>query len=530
MSAGGSSNPLRQQMINMMYLVLTALLALNVSADILKAFALVNKGLDKTNISYEDKTKLTMASFAKLYELDHKKAADFYANAQNAQKTADQYFNYIQSVKEVIATRSEGWVEGSGKTAVLDDKNLETSTHYFLKEKVNGVEGWHGQKLHDSLNAFVDAMKKCLNGNINAVQFKIDTDPPKKAKDGTTKTWAEYYWEGVPSIAAITELTKFQNDIRNAEAEVTNWNYKQVGAEEQHFDNLIAMINSENPTVSAGAKYKADIVLGAYNSTVIPEIEVNGRMLSPDQIKDGVGKYEIIAGGGGEQKVAVKIFVKDPKTGQKKAYTQETSYQVFSGGATISADKMNMLYIGLPNPISAAASGFTPAQTHVNISGGGSFGKDPSQKGEGHYILKPDGSQREITVKVSVTMSDGSTKQMGQSVYRVRKIPHPEVLFGTKNGGAISRGEIATVNLISAGLGEGFAFEGLKYNVNNYTLAISPKSGQAYMEQVQGNRITGNSRSHLASVHTGDLIVIANVDATGPGGKVILSGVTLPVK
>ncbi len=522
MSAGGSVNPLRQQMINMMYLVLMALLALNVSADILKAFALVNRGLVKTNEDYSAKNKKTMTSFDEIYALDKVKAQKYYDRAKEAQTQSEMMYNYLQHIKDIIASRCGGWVD-ENHTMIEDDKNLETSTHYFLPDREN-----HGIKLKDSLVNYIKTMSALTDGTI---PIKIDVNPPAKKKDeDKAKSWEEYYWEGVPSIAAITELTKFQNDIKTAEGEVTNYNLIAVGAKEQHFNSLIAMISSETPTVSSGQTYKADIVLGAYNTTVTPRIEVNGNMLPPDKISGGEGHYQTTASGQGEQQINVKIFVKNPKNGKDTFYTTSTKYQVFTGGATISADKMNMLYIGLDNPISAAAAGFTPAQTSVTTTGGGSFKPDPSQHAQGHYILKPDGSAREITVNVSVKMADGTSKKMGSQTYRVRPVPHPEVLFGTKTGGAISRGEIATVSMINAGLGAGFAFEGLKYIVNSYTFAIAPKSGPAHFLHVNGSRITPECRNFLAQVHTGDLVIIADVNCQGPGGKLVISGPTLTVK
>src|SRR6185437_411415 len=330
MSAGGSVNPLRQQMINMMYLVLMALLALNVSADILKAFALVNKGLEKTNQDYDVKNALTMASFQKVYELDRAKAQKYYTNANNAKKESEMMYSYIQGIKQTIANRSEGWTDDT-KTAIVDDKNLETSLQYFLEEP-RKASVHHGTLLRDSLKAYIKTMQGYLD-NPNAVPIKIDiNDPPKKKDEDKAKSWEEYYWEGVPSIAAITELTKFQNDIRTVEGEVTSYNLRAVGAEEQHFNSLIAMVSSETPTVSAGQTYKADIVLGAYNTTVVPRIEVNGNMLPESKIQGGVGKYEATAGGQGEQEVKVKIYVKNPKTGKDTFYTTSTTYQVFKIG------------------------------------------------------------------------------------------------------------------------------------------------------------------------------------------------------
>jgi hypothetical protein len=207
--------------------------------------------------------------------------------------------------------------------------------------------------------------------------------------------------------------------------------------------------------------------------------------------------------------------------------TASTKYQVFTGSATIAADKMNMLYIGLENPMSISVPGFSDAQTIVNFGPGAGARKT----GPGKYILKPDGSNRLIKVTVAAKMPDGSTKQMGSQEYRVRKVPNPEVLFGTKSGGVISRGELLTVSQVNAGLGEGFAFEGLKYNVTGYTFAMSPKAGgNSYFENVSGNRITGSIRAKLQNARPGDMIVIAQVDVMGPGGKKMLNGTNFTVR
>src|SRR5665213_777434 len=186
MSAGGSVNPLRQQMINMMYLVLMALLALNVSADILKAFAVVNKGLDKTNVNYEQKNAITMAQFEDLLKVDKGAAVKYYDNAVKAREQSEKMFNYLESVKDAIANRSGGWAKGMDKATVFEDDNLEASTRYFINDG-------HASKLRDSLKAFVAGMKTLLD-EPDAIPIRIDTDDPGMAVNGEKKTWASYYW------------------------------------------------------------------------------------------------------------------------------------------------------------------------------------------------------------------------------------------------------------------------------------------------------------------------------------------------
>ena len=525
-----SGNPLRQKMINMMYLVLTALLALNVSADILKAFGLVNKGLGDTNDSYAKKTTLTMESFKKLRDLDPKKAEVFYNNAVKAKELAAKMYDYIDGLKEHIAKEAEGWLpklDDNGnevansvdKKSVKNDQDLEVAVHYFVLEK-------KGDELRAKLTQFDKDMKALAmtKDGKPAVEFKLAIGNPPK-KEGVAKTWPEYYFEGVPAVAAITLLTSFQNDVRNAEAEITNYNYKQVGAEEQHFDNLLAIVSSETPSVNVGDKYKAEIILGAYNSTQNPVMKVNG---SPIQVKDGKGSYETQGNSPGEQNLKVSIEVKDPKTNAMKAYTTDAKYQVYKGQATISADKMNMLYTGLDNPISVSVPGFRPDQISASSSGA-ALRPDP-KAGAGHYYINPPVGFRGL-IKISVSVkTDGGTKPMGAMEYRVRPVPKPEILLGSKTGGPISRGELNTVSFLAAGLGESFAFEGLNYTVTSYTMVYAPRSGNAKFVNASGNRITPEAKAMFTNAKPGDKIIFTEVGAKGPVGEKKVNGPAFDIR
>jgi gliding motility-associated protein GldM len=425
----------------------------------------------------------------------------------------------------MMATKADGWKEGSNKTGVENDQDLEIAEHYFVTDD----KGKNGKALRDRLVKFQEDMKKLLidedgKPTPEAVKFEIDTRPEFVAHDGTKKEWHEYYFGGVPVIAAITEITKFQNDVRNAQSEVTNHLYKQIGAADVKFDNIIPIVSSSTPAVYQGGKYKAEIYLGAYSSTQQFQAIVNGQNL---KVENGKALYEATANGTGSQKVDVKIIYKDAK-GNPVTLPISSEYQVFTGQATISADQMNVLYRGLDNPMSVSVPGFSDAQTMVNFGG-----LPNSKKGPGKFSVKPTASTSpKVTVSVSVKMPDGGTKSMGSREYRVRNIPRAEVLFGGKPGGPISKGEIMTVRQISAGLGPEFAFEGLKYAVLGYTIVISPRAGgQApYIENITGNQISGNAKNRLQSVRTGDIIVIANVQVNGPAGKQTLVGTSLTVK
>jgi hypothetical protein len=187
---------------------------------------------------------------------------------------------------------------------------------------------------------------------------------------------------------------------------------------------------------------------------------------------------------------------------------------------------MNMFYIGIENPVSVKVEGYSDSLVAVRIDGGGTVRKDA----EGVYMIKPDGSNRLITIRASIKTNGQGEKKVMEKPYRVRKIPHPEVLIGTKSGGAVTLSELNNISQINAGLGEGFAFEGLRYTVNSYTIIITHQESGNYIEEVNGNKINARTADEFKNVKPGDYITVTNVDATGPAGKVLLGGTTLKVK
>ncbi|MDQ3072054.1 MAG: gliding motility protein GldM, partial [Bacteroidota bacterium] len=508
--AGGSANPLRQQMINMMYLVLTALLALNISTDILKAFALVNSGLEKTNISFNDKNAVTYKQIAKLYADDAVKNDTIYKNSQRVKQAADSMYNFIDQLKEEIAKQAGGWVMIDGKkTTVVKADEREIGTNYFINEE-------HGDVFYNKLKAYVATLQNQVypeDKGKGRVNVDIPLDQTYTRPDGVVLPWVKYYFEDIPAIAVITELTQFQNSVRNGEAELVRYLFSKSGETDFKFDNLQAIVSSTTPFVLQGQEYTAEIFLGAYSSTQNPTITVNGQQL---QVAGGKATYKVKAQGTGEKPVNAVITVKDPKGGTT-SYDFKTAYQVFTGQATISAEKMNMLYIGLKNPISVSVAGYTPDQIIASCPGVAWSGS------RGQYMATPSASSpREVFVNVSVKGAGGKTISMGRSNYRVRPVPKPFVMFGSKDGTAssITRGELSTVSFITATLGISFAFEGLNYTVTSYGIALSPKTSAGgatlYQETVSGNRLPGNVKAKLSSARPGDMILLYDVKAKGP--------------
>ncbi|MDZ4840336.1 MAG: gliding motility protein GldM [Bacteroidota bacterium] len=515
-----SGNPQRQKMINMMYLVLTALLALNVSADILKAFGLVNRGLGNTITGLTSKNDFIMGQFKTLKD-NNPKAAEPYDDAIKAQQISATMIAYLGKVKDDIAKEAEGWdyeQYPGEKVTVLKESDLEAPHRYFIEEK----KGQNGIDLLAKLKQFNVDMAK-LNGGVIAIDT-VSLKSTFKEKDGTKKKWAEYYFEGKPSIAAITLLTKFQTDVKASEADALQFNIKRVGATDFKFDQVKPMVSINTPSLNVGGKFEAQISLGAYDSKSSPIVKVGGRVIP---VKDGVAIYNETANGMGTKNINGEIVVKSPIAGEKdKVYKFETSYQVFTGGATISADKMNMLYVGLDNPISISAAGFRPDQVNASATGAALV-----KKGNGAYVIKPLSiNTREIVINVAVN-DNGTSRQMGKAVYRVRNVPKPEILLGSKQPGPISRGELTIVSQVNAGYGESFAFEGLGINVTSFTFVHAKRAGGTpYFETVTGNRVTGGMRNAFQGAKPGDVIVISEVSTVSAGASKKSNGGSWTVK
>jgi gliding motility-associated protein GldM len=266
-------------------------------------------------------------------------------------------------------------------------------------------------------------------------------------------------------------------------------------------------------------------MLVAFDSKQANEVIINGKSFMPT---DGVVKYEQQVSGNGEQTIKGHINVVG-KDGTKEVPFDPVTFNVFTGGATISADKMNVLYIGLDNPMSISVPGFPPDRTIASASGAGVSLKKVSGN-QYHCIVSTRG---EISVNVTVKMDDGTSKSMGSAKFRVRKIPTPQAQLGQ-----ITSGSNETVGTIRANagrvygsLGEGFAYEDVKYSVLGFNIMVVPKRGEPRPPvQNQGAALTGAAQSLVNGIRSGDKILIFDISAKGPDGNKKLTPVIIDVR
>lgn len=510
----------RQLMINLMYLVLTALLALNVSSEILNAFRIVNNSILRSNESIEGKTTNAMKNFDSALEDDKvktnpaklKKIQDAKTQAEQAQTITKSVIGILDGYIKRIEDGAGGYIEEGGVQKLKKESDLDVATYMMVEQK-------EGDKLKDILNKFKDDITGVLPDSLDEERktFKdgipINTDD-LKTKDGV-KSWAFANFHSVPAVAAITILNKYKNDVKNTESAIIDklftLAYKEQKSQQLIFDSYAALVAAENGYIMQGQTYEAKIMLGAFSKKVNNlSITVGGQNLP---VVDGVATYKVQASGLGEKSYSGKATFVNPNTGQSETYDVKGSYMVGAPSAAVSADKMNVFYIGVDNPVSVSASGVPASSVSASISGGGG---SMSPGGAGKYTVRVS-SVGEANINVSANV-DGKQTNMGSFPFRVRKIPDPIPKVANKSGGNIQSGTWKAQRGVMAIL-ENFEFDA-KFEVVGFRLGYTPKRGDYIEASNPGAIFQGQAAEFMSRAKPGDQFYIDDIKAKGPDGTV----------
>jgi len=528
--AGGKETP-RQKMIGMMYLVLTALLALNVSAEVLQAFQNITVGIEQTIGVTQSKNVETFAALqAKVGNMEGDDNASLVLErATKARQMCSGLYDYLQDLKvKVVEMDGDQPYEGGEesyltKGELKDPKNIDVSTKVFVegkdavgKELMAKLNGTRTDlvNLFDGLEGVDDALKAELDA---ALTLRAENNPEAK---GPKKDWEYATFNSIPRGAAVALLTKLQNDVRNAEAEVMTRMYSQLSAGKLEIDELIPVISAKKSAVAVGEEYSADIFLSAKIGAIDPIITVDGNEV---ETENAVGKYKIKPATQGTKSSKVMISIKNPKTGKMDEYPAEMNYDVFKAPAIISADAMNVVYMGLDNPVSISVPGFEPDKINASMTPGGLGSL--VKKGPGKYVAKITKRDRKgVNINVSVKMPDGSTKSMGSQNFRTLKVPSPTASLNGNTGPTISTGALTAVKVVSVVL-ENFVFEGIRYKTTQFDYIYKPTRGNLIRGTANSQAIPNQLKASFSNAKRGDLLIISGIYASAPGlGKVPLAG------
>ena len=506
----------------------------------LKTYNLLENSLDNATKNIVQKNSSVLSSLVKT-AADNKAAAAAASYCNQVQGISKTLIYRLNGIKNELLLRSgdqkdpkmgrkqepEGMLVKGGVAELAQGDNMELHAHYFMIDE----DGKNGVELQESINKTRLAMlaimkkasmdpilsaspetKKMLLDRMKAIEEKTSLYANNSLNSsGTEESWVSMYLEHSPLAGVFAMLSKVENDSRSMEAEVMQALAESVNAADYKFDKLIPVVSSATSAVLTNQTYEANILLAAYNSKAQMFVTVNGR---PIEVVDGVGKYKVTSSSPGSQKYKVGIQVPKPNGGGSDNYETEAEYSVFAPQAAISADELNVLYVGLPNPISVSVGGVDPKNVTVLVVGGG-VSLRAAKPGQFNALV-PVRNGNDCLIKVTAKLPDGRTVSMGDKKFKIRNVPRPVFKAGSVGfSGPISLSALKVQANAVAAL-DNFVYDGVKYDVLSYRFTcIGRRTNGPKIMTANGASLTP-IQAYLKMLGPGDLIQFDQIKVIGP--------------
>ena len=513
MSASNCPETPRQKMIQMMYLVYTAMLALNVSAEVVEGFKTVGNAMTKSNENMEIKLQDTYDNFESALKNNPAKVQEKYDKAQEIHKLSQELtytidtvtYSFIgriaskaeikmpdpenpekvltrsiplknedgtsnfDSIKEAIRVGGYSWIQK------LDDNHA--GTPYFIGKAEGG--GADTTKAAFTIKRGVKHFKKSINRTLGEdsvhVQLGLDLDKMAFNSEGKLTTWEDLNFNNTVAGSAIVTLTRMKAEVMNAEFDAVNMLYKQIKSNDFSFDAVAVIARPTSSYVMQGGKYELVVNVGAYDSKAKFEATVGGQHMVANDT--GAVVYTTTCGTVGPKTVTGTVYVKNDNGTEQYDFKQ--SYYVAAPMAVFELTKMNVVYYGIDNPIKISVPG-TAAHDVVITSAKGDDCTITADKasGDGCYIIKPKVKSGKITINAAIR--DGkATRHMGSQEYRVRMIPEPKLMIGKFDGTKpVPVGDMKVQPGVRCAYGDDFAFKMKVPQVVSQKVYVSKTPGE----------------------------------------------------
>lgn len=532
--AHGKETP-RQKMIGMMYLVLTAMLALNVSKEAVEAFKKVDQGLTKTVANYEKKNNLSYEEFERAFSENPTKAGPWRNKAIAVKDRANELFDFIQDIKLEIVLTAEGEETEAivGREVIIEQVKRIDENNIPSQILIGADENGRANDLRALINEYREFLIETVDGGSisveESVRESLNTEDGR-ATDGSVERWENNTFQALPLVAVITILSKLQVDVRNAETDVLNYLYDQIDASSYKFNKIVANVNTSSSYVMRGNEYHAEVFIAATDTTKQPEILV-GQYRTTNNA-DGTKSYEMVGdyekleiddqGRGIYRKTATSLGEKPwgglinitAPDGSTVSYPFNASYNVGAPNVVVSPTAMNVLYIGLDNPIDISVPGVGSdaiSATMVN----GNIRRGRLEKYRGEWLAKPEVAGREASINVSALVN-GERMRFPPYTFRVQNIPPPVAKFANMSEGTVAKNIALAQPGVFAVL-EDFLFD-LEYNVTGFKMIVTQR-GFDREASSNGARVTAEQRGLIESLNRGQKLYITEIKAVGPDGK-----------
>lgn len=534
----GKETP-RQKMIGMMYLMLTAMLALNVSAEVLDAFRIVDEGLKKTTENFYEKNKVLYKEFDKKYALNEKKVGPHKDKADEVRERADELYNYIQDLKLEIVKTSQG--QNEEENAAIEDGKIKNEklkaldktdvpSRVLIGDNYNGK----GYELKEKIKNYRDFLLGLIDEEdtrvIHSIESSLETKDPDAAdsEHGEALTWEVKHFYNIPMGAIMPILSKFQSDVRNTESEVVQYLFNQIEAGSFSFNKLEATVIPNSSYIIKDNEYKADVFLAAVDTTAPPIVLIGeidsfqnedgsweymmkeGTSYDSLDVVNGRGKYSRIGRSTGTEHWGGLIKLRGPD-GNYITKKFERSYTIAEPNVVVSPTKMNVFYVGVDNPVSISVAGVAGKDIAPSITNG-----QIRKQRDGEYIVNPRRPGNSIITVVAEI--DGERKSMGNQQFRVKSLPDPVAQVANKSGGQIEKNTLAAQGGIFAEM-ENFDFD-LEFEITEFTVSTTDRGGYYIGKKAKGNAFTREQLDLINDLRRNQQVIFEDIKAIGPDGSV----------
>ena len=557
--AGAKETP-RQKMIGMMYLVLTALLALNISKEVLNGFVKVENSLRTTQGTLNAKVNETSSELETKYLQNQEKVKPFYDKAQQLNASSSELISHITEMKARIMAASSGDYDDAGELAVgnyigKDENGMDTvlnlalipikdeyqnlTTFVGMAEPTDPLDGpWTAVELKQKLEAYSSQLK-----NTSVVDNQgTRRDLPQYLKDQIDETFAfpteiqegeEVSWEHanfyhVPLAAVMPLMTKMTLDIQDIQDDILSWLLGSVDAKSYKFTNLMPLVVPESNYILRGDSFRADVLLAAFDGTNPPDIYVDSKkwnerdssLLEYENVDalpigtDGLGKLRISTRGMslGESNYKGLIRFQGPDGNIQDFPYYTPKFTVAEPALVVSPTKMNVFYRGLPNPVEVSVPGVPGDKIDVRISGNHRLKKES----DGTFTITP-GTDKKANITVSAQLPDGSKKTLPAREFRVKRIPDPVPFFvgKTPSDRTISKQALVGADGIGAQM-VNFDFD-VRVVVKSFSVSVS-RDGTLVEKKSNNNRLTQDMKQLFNRVSRGNVVYFEDIIVGMPDG------------
>jgi gliding motility-associated protein GldM len=549
---GGFKETPRQKMIGMMYLVLTAMLALNVSKTILDAFKIVNESLVVTTKNFASKVDLQYDEFERQFAQNQDKVAPYWDKAQEVRSSSVDFISYLDSVKFELIRKAEK-IEVGGKNGITYDSLKK----YSLRNGIKAIDDYttpteymigqpplakgEGYKLKGRIDEYREYLLSFLPEDRRS-SFNIGLITEGEFVDAhgkSTNSWVTYNFDQTILAADITIFNKIAAEVKNAEFDIVNYLAQDISARDFKFSKIEAKVVAPSAFVFQGDDYKAEIFVAAVDEKNNPRVEY--KMGATEWHDDFISGARVIEGDSGivhmslatrslspkEYTFAGRIIIKDP-TGEEQYYPFTNTFTVAEPSANIAATKMNVFYRGVDNPIRISAAGIPDHRIAYEASVG-SFGKTDEGvviNGFGRNTI----SVNDVTITVFALDENRSRTKLGEQVFRLKDLPNPLVLVrGMTEDGGISKGQMLANPYVLCQMPEYVNFE-YNYVVNSFSMTAYKSNGESYDLHATGSQLSAEMERYVQGARRGADVVFKNIKVRGPIGEIKVSPQVLTLK